>query len=96
MKARYTKLKDDSWGVRASGAIAAKAGDVLSVKTKAGATKTATIDRVLWTGDDPDATGNIVSLCSIVAEPRAPGRQSSEPNDNLQHKVWGDEGGWLE
>lgn len=52
----YTKLKSGDWGLRVQGSAAA--GQSVSVTTRAGATKTETIERVLW-------TGNGISLCAI-------------------------------
>lgn len=59
----YTKLNNGSWGVRVDGR--AEAGQVVSVRTKAGDTKRETVERVLWTGADKQ-TGRTVSLCAIT------------------------------
>ena len=45
----YTKLRDDSWGIRATSEI--KAGQVVTVTTKAGVSKTETVGKVLWSGN---------------------------------------------
>lgn len=59
----YTKLKSGEWGLRVPGG-AARAGMSVAVHTKAGAAKTETIDRVLW-------SGNGVSLCTIRKRQRS-------------------------
>lgn len=63
MTATYTKLKSGDWGVRATSPV--KAGDRVSVTTKAGARKSEEVARVIWRGDG-------VWLCAI-----APRQQSS-------------------
>jgi len=65
----YTKLKDGNWGVRISGI--AQAGNIVSVRTKAGDTKQEMIDKVLWTG--PDRSGDTVSLCTVSQRSRDSG-----------------------
>lgn len=57
MTASYTKLKNESWGVRVQGA-AVKPGQTISVKKQSGEVKSETIEKIVW-------TGNGVSLCSI-------------------------------
>lgn len=59
MNASYTKLKDESWGIRVEGGTP-KPGQSITVRKKSGETKTETVNRVLW-------SGNGVSLCSISA-----------------------------
>lgn len=63
----YTKLKSGEWGVRVEGKAAP--GESVSVKTKAGKTKSETVLSVLWTGTDRQS-GRPVSLCAI--KQRAP------------------------
>lgn len=58
-KATYTKLRSGAWGVRIEGPAPAE-GTTITVTTKAGAVKTETIERVLW-------SGNGIALCAIVA-----------------------------
>lgn len=58
----YTKLKDETWGVRVQGT--ATAGQSVTVTKKDGSTKTETIKSVLWTGADK-TTGKTISLCSV-------------------------------
>lgn len=60
--ASYTKLRDGSWGVRVEDAVAA--GQIVEVTTKAGAKKTETIGRVIW-------SGNGVSICPVTATGRS-------------------------
>lgn len=45
----YTKLRDGSWGLRGSGLVASRS---VIVTKKSGETKTETVGRVLWTGQD--------------------------------------------
>lgn len=54
--ATYTKLKSGGWGVRVVGT--AKAGDRVTVTTKAGVKKVETVTAVVW-------SGNGVTLCAI-------------------------------
>lgn len=56
--ASYTKLRDGSWGVRVQQAAAPTSGVTITVTTKAGAVKTETIGRVLW-------SGNGVHICTV-------------------------------
>lgn len=60
----YTKLQSGAWGVRCEGVP--QAGATVSVQTKAGAVKSETIERVLWTGPDR-VTGQPVSVCAVAA-----------------------------
>lgn len=53
----YAKLKSGAWGVRVTGQV--RAGDKVTVTTKAGKQKTETVERVLWSGGG-------VSLCAIA------------------------------
>lgn len=64
MSASYTKLRDGNWGVRIVGP-APQQGATVTVTKKSGETKTETIGRLLWEGDDR-ATGRHVCLCSII------------------------------
>jgi len=57
VSATYTRLRDGSWGLRVQSS--GKPSGNITVTTKAGKTKTETIDRVLWSGD-------CVHLCSVV------------------------------
>lgn len=43
------KLRDGSWGARVNGSV--KAGDAIAITTKAGKSWTATVSRVIWTGN---------------------------------------------
>jgi hypothetical protein len=63
VSASYTKLKDGSWGVRASGKLTD--GATVVVSKRDGSTKPETIQKVLWSGKD-QKTGAIVSLCAIA------------------------------
>lgn len=64
--ASYTKLRDGTWGIR--GPLPAPAtGQVVSVQTKAGAVKSETVGRVLWTGTDYQ--GQPAYLATIGARP---------------------------
>lgn len=61
----YTKLNDGTWGLRVYGAV--KVGDAVTVTTKAGAVKTETVGKVLWSGITK--AGVPGALCAIA--PRA-------------------------
>lgn len=65
--ATYAKLKNGNWGVRARGQLVP--GSQVQVATKAGAIKSETIMRVVWTGPDR-ITGETISLCTIVPPAR--------------------------
>jgi hypothetical protein len=56
-EATYTKLRNDTWGIRVQGT--AVPGDEVEVTTKAGETKKEVVERVLWEGDG-------VTICAIV------------------------------
>ena len=58
MTATYTKLKDDSWGIRVQGGTP-KAGQSITVEKKSGEKKIEIVQKVLW-------TGNGVTLCSVA------------------------------
>lgn len=65
----YTKLRDGSWGIKVAGT--AIAGQVVTVTTKAGATRSETIARVLYSGPN-------YIVCSVVEKPwRQPKRLQS-------------------
>jgi len=66
-KATYTQLRDQSWGVRVIGTVAA--GQAVVVTKKDGTLKTEIVARVLWSGHD-SKTGTVVSLCSIGSSRR--------------------------
>lgn len=61
MSATYTKLKTGGWGIRVQGENAVRAGQNVTVTTKAGKIKEETVRKVLW-------TGNGITLCAV--EPR--------------------------
>lgn len=61
----YTKLHSGEWGVRINGA--ANVGDTVTVTTRAGATKTERIAKVIW-------TGNGVTLAAIATNAPRNGR----------------------
>lgn len=81
MAATYTKLRDESWGVRVVGP--AQPGPI-EVTKKSGETKTETIVAVVW-------SGNGVSLCQIAgrdgnpAQPHCP----KHPKVNLRRSSYG-------
>lgn len=54
--ATYTKLRDGSWGIRATAAVSP--GSLVTVTKKSGESKSETVDRIVW-------SGNGVWLCSI-------------------------------
>jgi hypothetical protein len=56
-EATYTKLRNDTWGIRVKGP--AVPGDTVEVTTKAGETKKEVVERVLWEGDG-------VTICAVV------------------------------
>ena len=65
--ATWMKLRDGSWGVRITGT--AKPGDTVTVTSKGGETKTATVANVVW-------TGNGVTLCSVTGGSEGGSRRS--------------------
>jgi len=73
METTYTKLKNpDEWGLRIKGQ--AKPGQKVTVKSKAGKTRTEIVDRVVCTGEAKD--GSPVSLATIRKEEK---EQAGEP-----------------
>ena len=66
----YSKLRSGDWGVRVQGARPLQ-GATLAVKTKAGATKSEVVERVIWS----DSAG-VTHLCAVRASsrPRSPQR----------------------
>lgn len=54
----YTKLRDESWGIRAEGTLTA--GQRVQVRKKSGEVKTETIGRIVW-------SGNGVTLATIAS-----------------------------
>lgn len=50
IQASPTKLRDGSWGARAQSADV-RAGDTVEITTRSGKRWTATVSRVLWSGD---------------------------------------------
>jgi len=67
--ATFAKLKNGAWGVRVSGTPTV--GASVTVTKKSGATSTARIGRILWTGADR-STGETVSLCEIASTASTP------------------------
>ncbi len=59
----YTKLRDESWGLRVEGRPAP--GQKVTVTKKNGEQKTETIGKVLWQGPD-------VALCTIYRDTEHP------------------------
>ena len=55
------KLKSGEWGARVAGEI--KAGETVTITAKSGKSWTATISRVVW-------SGNGVSICSLAPQAR--------------------------
>lgn len=62
----YTKLKDESWGIRCTSKVSP--GEVVTVTKKSGETKQETIKDIIWNKDN-------VWVCSIVQTQR----KSSSP-----------------
>ncbi|MGH9440200.1 MAG: hypothetical protein ACRD22_20605 [Terriglobia bacterium] len=58
----WHKLKNGTWGIRADGVLTPR--QQITVTAKSGRTETVTVERVLW-------HGNGISLCAVVAKPRA-------------------------
>lgn len=48
MACTYTKLRSGNWGVRSTSAL--YPGQTVTVTTKAGASKTERVERVIWSG----------------------------------------------
>ncbi len=69
MSATYQKLKSGEWGIRVQGT--AKAGDSVSVRTKAGVVKAEIVKAVVWSGDG-------VTLCAVEPRERSNGRSTTE------------------
>lgn len=65
MASTYTKLRDGSWGIRATEPV--DKGQVVSVTKKSGETSTETIRAIVW-------SGNGVWLCSVEPKAKTPVR----------------------
>ena len=65
------KLRNGSWGAKARSA-SVQAGDTVEITTKAGKSWTATVTKVVWTGDG-------VAICATESNdrPRSPQRGGS-------------------
>lgn len=61
------KLRDGTWGARVAGR--ARAGDTVTITTRAGKSWTATITRIVWSGEG-------VTLCATGTAPRSRSRRS--------------------
>ena len=72
MTATPYKLRSGDWGVRVRGTV--RAGDTVTVRTRAGKTWTARIERVVWSGDG-------VALCATESR----SRRSSGPRECGEH-----------
>lgn len=59
MKASYTKLKSGDWGVRVVGEKP-DVGATITVTKKDGATKTETVEKVVWS--DPDGRTHLLAV----------------------------------
>lgn len=66
--ASYTKLKDDTWGIRCVGFVP-DAGVSVTVTKRDGSTKREFVARVVWSGKDK---GQDVALCSLQTAERNP------------------------
>lgn len=71
LSAAPTKLRDGSWGARVQGT--ARVGDLIQISTRAGKRWTATVERVVWSGQG----ASIVATESIGGRARVgPGRRT--------------------
>lgn len=75
MKATYTKLKDETWGVRVTGKEV-KSGDIVSVTKRNGDSNNEVIDRVLWHGFGQE--GDEICLCTIRKQGQSQRAEKSE------------------
>lgn len=72
MSAKYTKMQDGSWGIRVSGNKPYE-GQMVTVTTAGGASKSETVRKVIWSGDDRWNPGQQVTLCAIEQRMRPSG-----------------------
>lgn len=75
LTATPAKLRNGTWGARVKSAAVSK-GDTVTITTRAGKSWTATVTRVLWTGDG-------VSLCA-VSSGSTHSRPRRSPNGECQ------------
>ena len=68
----YTKLRDDSWGIRAEG-VTLTSGQVVSVTKRSGESKKETVGKVLWTGDG--ITLATITVTTVSTPTAAPARK---------------------
>lgn len=64
-EARWSKLRDDTWGVRVEGRVV-KPGSIVGVKRADGEISEETIDEIVWSGDG-------VQLCRVKAKSKDSG-----------------------
>lgn len=71
MFGKYSKLKNGTWGARVRAPV--KAGDVVTLQTRAGEAKEEIVQSVLWTGPDKFSASTVclVSLKSSEERERA-------------------------
>ena len=65
MAITYTKLQSGGWGIRST--VALTAGQAVTVEKRDGSTKTETVERVVWTGNDV-----WIAAIRATARPAAP------------------------
>ena len=63
-----TKLRSGAWGAKVSGDV--REGDVVTIRTRAGKSWQARIERVVWTGEG-------VSICATASLDRAPAARTT-------------------
>lgn len=88
MTAKYHPLKNGSWGIRVVGATVRRGDEVLVTK-RSGETKTETVDRVLFEGQDRE-TGEAMAICAIGRRPvrgRSGGYQGRSYRRSAQERV---------
>lgn len=82
MKVTYTKMKDESWGLRIAvenGEKAPVKGDVVSVLTKGGESREVTVDRIVWSGVS-EGGENVIIAKPIEKKPDANGNAQKQPS----------------
>lgn len=67
-QATPTKLRNGDWGAKVAGSV--RQGDEIQIRTKAGKEWTATVTRVLWSGDN-------VSIVATESRSQRPRRRSN-------------------
>ncbi len=75
-----TKLRSGDWGARVSGRVSR--GDTITITTRKGKSWTATVEHVIWTGQDRYGDGEISIVATASAGRRRTHRSSHRNSES--------------